>query len=161
MMTMAKFPLVRQLLSLAANVPSSSGTAMHDAKRRIADVMSTPGQFSKTFHACTVDQDEDDGVDGKPMEEAEGIAWSSSGTDLAQITQGMPRCLAAFAEILYNVYVGVRQSRQLWGESVGMQYKNRWGRMGLSKEQRVEQRVGQRVEQRGEQRVEQRVCAFR
>ena len=111
MMTMAKFPLVRQLLSLAANVPSSPGTSMHDAKKRIVDVMSTPVQFSKTFHAQTVDEVEGDGVDDRPMEE--GVAWGSSGTDLAQITEGMPRCLAAFAELLYNVYGGVRPSRQV------------------------------------------------
>ena len=110
-MTMAKFPLVRQLLSLAANVPSSTGTSMHDAKQKIADVMSTPVQFSKTFHAQMVDSVEGDDVEGRSMED--GVTWSSSGTDLAQITEGMPKCLAAFAELLYNVYIGVCLRRQV------------------------------------------------
>ena len=111
MMTMAKFPLVRQLLSLAANVPSSPGTSMQDAKEKIADVMSTPVRFSKTFHAHTTDEVNCEGEDDKPVDEF--TAWGSSGTDITQLTESMPKCLSAFAELLYDVYVGVRLRRHM------------------------------------------------
>ena len=48
-MTMVKFPVVRQIIHLAANVPSSAGTPMHAAKETIVKVMVTPTSFSETF----------------------------------------------------------------------------------------------------------------
>ena len=103
-MTMAKFPVVRQLLNLAANVPSSLGTSMHSAKEKIASLMGSPAQFSETFHMQTLVDDDGDVDGGKSPEE--NVGWSASGTDLAQIIDGMPKCLAAFVELLHNVYGG-------------------------------------------------------
>ena len=41
-MTMVKVPVVRQIINLAANVPSSPDTPMHAAKAKFIRVMSTP-----------------------------------------------------------------------------------------------------------------------
>ena len=105
-MAMAKFSVVRQLLSLATNVPSSPGTSMHGAKEKIMGVMSTPVDSSRTFHAQAAEGVEGDEVDGALAEDT--VAARSSGTDLAQITEGMPKCMSAFAELLYNLYLGHR-----------------------------------------------------
>ena len=79
---------------------------MHAAKERIVQVMATPEHFSETFLAQT-DLTEVVEGDGAACPSAEDtVAWSASGTDIAQITDGMPKCLAAFAELLYNVYAG-------------------------------------------------------
>ena len=103
-MTMAKFPVVRQLLSLAANVPSSAGTPMHAAKAQLGDALGSPLLFSDTFHATVAGDLDGDVLDGKTAEGPAG--WSASGTDIAQLSEGMPKCLAAFAELLHDVYAG-------------------------------------------------------
>ena len=104
-MTMAKFPVVRQLINLAANVPSTPDTPMHAAKERIIEVMAAPTKFSETFFAQT-DQMEVVEGDGAACPSETAIEWSASGTDLAQITHRMPKCMAAFAELLHDVYAG-------------------------------------------------------
>ena len=104
-MTMVKFPVVRQIIHLAANVPSSTGTPMHAAKETIVKVMVTPTSFSETFFT-QADQPHIVEGDGAACPSEHTVAWASSETDIAQITEGMPKCVAAFAELLHNVYAG-------------------------------------------------------
>ena len=102
-MTMVKFPVVRQISNLAANVPSSPDTPMHAGKAKIVEVMASPNSFCETFFACQTEFVEGEGA-ACPSEDA--VEWSASGAELAQITEGMPKCLVAFAELLHNVYAG-------------------------------------------------------
>ena len=62
-MTMAKVPVLRQLLNLVANVPSSNGTATHDAKQKIHDTLGAPEKFCQTFHAQADKMDALEGLD--------------------------------------------------------------------------------------------------
>ena len=102
-MTMVKYPVVRQLMNLAANVPSSPDTPMHAGKAKIVEVMASPHNFSETFFAYQAEVVEGEGV-ACPSEDTAG--WSATGADLAQITEGMPKSLVAFAELLHSVYAG-------------------------------------------------------
>ena len=88
-MTMAKFPVVRQLLSLVANVPSSAGTPMHAGKAKLVEALGSPLLFSETFHAAATGDLDGDVLDGKTSEGTAG--WSASGADIAAFIEGMPK----------------------------------------------------------------------
>ena len=101
-MSMAKYPVTRQLLNLVANVPSSQGTAVHEAKETIRLKLATPLQYSETFHSQNVTMEDVEVPDGKEGED--DVVWVSSGNDLSVICEGMPKSMFAFAELLHNVY---------------------------------------------------------
>ena len=105
-MTMAKFPVLRQLLNLVANVPSSNGTATHDAKQKIHDTLGAPDKFCQTFHAQKIKMDDLESHEADGGLEESALTWAASTTDLAQITENMPKCVGAFADILYSLYAG-------------------------------------------------------
>ena len=101
-MSMAKYPVTRQLLNLVANVPSSQGTAVHEAKETIRLKLASPLQYSETFHSQNVAVEDVEVPDGKEGED--DVVWVSSGNDLSVICEGMPKSMFAFAELLHNVY---------------------------------------------------------
>ena len=103
-MSMAKYPVTRQLLNLVANVPTSQGTAVHEAKETIRLKLATPLQYSETFHSQNVAVEDVEVPDGKEGED--DVVWVSSGNDLSVICEGMPKSMFAFAELLHNVYHG-------------------------------------------------------
>ena len=98
-MTMAKYPVVRQLLTLAANVPGTEGSPVRDAQEKIAHVMGTPMKFSSTFH---VQATKGAGDTGERVE----TSWEAADSDLAQVSAGLPKCFVAFMEMLHGVYAG-------------------------------------------------------
>ena len=106
-MTMAKYPVVRQLLALAANVPSSGGSPVKDAQEKVARIMGSPMVFSEHFHLQTLGMSEVDVVNGEvsPPADAE-MSWGASDSDLAQVSAGLPKCFVSFMELLHGVYVG-------------------------------------------------------
>ena len=105
-MTMAKFPVLRQLLNLVATVPSSNGTATHDAKQKIHDTLGAPEKFCQTFHAQEINMDDLESQEADGGLEESALTWAASTTDLAQITEKMPKCVSVFADNLYNIFAG-------------------------------------------------------
>ena len=102
-MTMCKYPVVRQVLTLVANVPNSSD-AVQAAKDSVTQALACPLNYAESFLRQSVEMEVDaDSV----TREADGVSYEASDMDLSKLSEGMPKCLAKFAEILHGVYAGV------------------------------------------------------
>ena len=101
-------------MTLVANVPNSSD-AVQAAKDSVTQALACPLNYAESFLRQSVDMEEDaDSV----TREADGVSYEASDMDLSKLSEGMPKCLAKFAEILHGVYAGehVDELEALTGE---------------------------------------------
>ena len=100
-MTMCKYPVARQVLTLVANVPNSN-EAIKRGKKTITEALGSPRIYSDAFHQQVV-QLAEEGQE-KQEDDGNGLSFESSDMDWERLTAGMPKCLTKFAEILVGLY---------------------------------------------------------
>ena len=102
-MTMAKYPVARQVLTLVANVPNTSD-AMKVGKESLTDALGCPRKYSEAFHRQA--QPLAEGGAEMDSQAAEELTFEGTEMDLEKLTANMPKCFHKFAEILRGLYVG-------------------------------------------------------
>ena len=103
-MTMAKYPVARQVLTLAANVPNTSD-AVKAAKESLTNALGSPRRYSEAFHRQA--QPLAEGSAEMDSQTAEELTFEETEMDLEKLTANMPKCFHKFAEILKALYAGV------------------------------------------------------
>ena len=79
-MTMYKYPVVRQVVTLVANVPNSSD-AVQAAKDRITEVLGSPLDYAESFLRVSVEMESKEDADSVTRE-AVGVSYEASGLDV-------------------------------------------------------------------------------
>ena len=102
-MTMCKYPVARQVLTLVANVPNTSNT-VQVSKESLMNALGSPRKYSDAFHRPSQELAEIVDADATPV--ADGLSFEPSDLDMEQLTAAMPKCFAKFAEILKGLYAG-------------------------------------------------------
>ena len=100
-MTMCKYPVVRQVLALVANVPNSSD-AIKSAKDKVTSALASPLAYVQTLLKEQVVLEEDGGVSLAP----DSVSYEASDVDLEKLCENIPKCLAKFCEILHGLHAG-------------------------------------------------------